>query len=362
MLIDQTERSDEMVTERQQDILNLIIDIFTKTHEPVGSKALQESINSSSATIRNDMAELEKQGLLEKAHTSSGRMPSVAGFQYYVKHSLDFDRLAENEVYEIVKAFDQEFFKFDQEFFKLEDILQEAANLLTDLSGCTVVALDVEPSRQRLTAFDIVVLGQHTALAVFTLDESRTVTSQFLIPRNFLQEDLLKLKSIIQERFLGHTVLDIHYKIRTEIPQIIQRYFTTTDNVIDLFEHIFKEMFNENIVMAGKVHLLNFANLAAYQFFDQPQKVALEIREGLREEQMQNVRVADGQESCLADLAVISSKFLIPYRGVGILAIIGPVNLDYQQLINQVNVVNRVLTMKLTDFYRYLSSNHYEVH
>ncbi len=49
-----------MVTERQQDILNLIIDIFTKTHEPVGSKALQESINSSSATIRNDMAALEK--------------------------------------------------------------------------------------------------------------------------------------------------------------------------------------------------------------------------------------------------------------------------------------------------------------
>ena len=69
-----------MVTERQQDILNLIIDIFTKTHEPVGSKALQESINSSSATIRNDMAALEKQGLLEKAHTSSGRMPVSRDF------------------------------------------------------------------------------------------------------------------------------------------------------------------------------------------------------------------------------------------------------------------------------------------
>ena len=55
-----------MVTERQNEILNLIIDIFTKTHEPVGSKALQESIQSSSATIRNDMAVLEKQGLLEK--------------------------------------------------------------------------------------------------------------------------------------------------------------------------------------------------------------------------------------------------------------------------------------------------------
>ena len=75
-----------MVTERQNEILNLVVDIFTKTHEPVGSKTLQDVIQSSSATIRNDMAALEKQGLLEKAHTSSGRMPSRAGFQYFVQN------------------------------------------------------------------------------------------------------------------------------------------------------------------------------------------------------------------------------------------------------------------------------------
>ena len=344
-----------MVTERQNEILNLIIDIFTKTHEPVGSKALQDSINSSSATIRNDMAALEKQGLLEKAHTSSGRKPSVAGFQYFVKHSLSFDRLAENELYEVIKA-------FDHEFFNLEYILQQAADLLTKLSGCTVVALDVEPSRQRLTAFDIVVLSQHTALAVFTLDESNTITSQFMIPRNFLREDLDRLKGLVRERFLGQTVLDIHYKIRTEIPQIIQRYFTTTDNVIQLFEHIFGDIFKENVILSGKVQLLEFSDLTAYQFFDDPQKVAFEIRDSLAEDQMQSVRVADSRESCLADLTLISSKFLIPYRGFGVLSVVGPVNLDYQRLVSQMNVVNRVLTMKLTDFYRYLSSNHYEVH
>ena len=344
-----------MVTERQNEILNLIIDIFTKTHEPVGSKSLQESIQSSSATIRNDMAVLEKQGLLEKAHTSSGRKPSVAGFQYFVKHSLSFDRLAENELYEVIKA-------FDREFFKLEDVLQQAADVLSMLSGCTVVALDVEPSQQRLTAFDIVILSQHTALAVFTLDESNTITSQFMIPRNFLRGDLIQLKELIQERFLGQKVLDIHYKIRTEIPQIIQRYFTTTDNVMDLFEHIFSDIFKENVIVSGKVKLLNFSDLKSYQFFDQPQKVAFEIRDSLAEDQMQTVRVADSRESSLANLTLISSKFLIPYRGFGMLAVIGPVNLDYQRVVSQLNVVNRVLTMKLTDFYRYLSSNHYEVH
>ncbi|KXT73926.1 Heat-inducible transcription repressor HrcA [Streptococcus sp. DD10] len=343
-----------MVTERQNEILNLIIEIFTKTHEPVGSKALQESINSSSATIRNDMAVLEKQGLLEKAHTSSGRKPSRAGFQYFVRHSLAFDRLAENEVYEVIKA-------FDHEFFRLDDILQQAADVLSQLSECTVLGLDVEPSQQRLTAFDIVVLGQHTALAVFTLDESNTITSQFLIPRNFLKEDLRRLRDLVQERFLGQTVLDIHYKIRTEIPQIIQRYFTTTDNVLDLFDHIFSEMFEEKVVVAGKVNLLKFASSETYQLVDQPRKIALEIRENITEEQMQAVRVADSKEPSLSELTIITSKFLIPYRGFGMLVVIGPVNLDYQKIVSQINVVNRVLTMKLTDFYRYLSSNHYEV-
>ena len=205
-------------------------------------------------------------------------------------------------------------------------------------------------------------LSQHTALAVFTLDESNTITSQFMIPRNFLKEDLDRLKGLVRERFLGQTVLDIHYKIRTEIPQIIQRYFTTTDNVIQLFEHIFGDIFKENVILSGKVQLLEFSDLSAYQFFDDPQKVAFEIRDSLAEDQMQSVRVADSRESCLADLTLISSKFLIPYRGFGVLSVVGPVNLDYQRLVSQMNVVNRVLTMKLTDFYRYLSSNHYEVH
>ena len=90
-----------MITQRQNTILNLIVEMFTRTHEPVGSKALQESIDSSSATIRNDMAKLEKMGYLEKAHTSSGRMPSRAGFQYFVANSLNLDTIDEQDVYQV---------------------------------------------------------------------------------------------------------------------------------------------------------------------------------------------------------------------------------------------------------------------
>lgn len=92
-------------------------------------------------------------------------------------------------------------------------------DLLAKLSGCTVVALDVEPSR-RLTAFDIVVLSQHTALAVFTLDESNTITSQFMIPRNFLREDLDRLKALVQERFWDRQSWIFTTRFGREIPRL----------------------------------------------------------------------------------------------------------------------------------------------
>lgn len=343
-----------MVTERQNEILNLVVDIFTKTHEPVGSKALQDVIQSSSATIRNDMAALEKQGLLEKAHTSSGRMPSRAGFQYFVQNLLDLELIDEQDVYQVVKA-------FDFEAFKLDDILDATAKLLAQMTGYTAVIQDVEPTRQRLTGFEIVPLSNHDALAVLTLDESKPVTVQFAIPKNFLTSDLEIFHQLVQERFIGNTVLDIHYRLRTEIPQIVQRYFKTTDNVLDLFDYVFSQLFQELVFVEGKVSSLTYADLQTYQFLDNPQHVALELRGGMPEDQMTQILVAESQEKALKNVTVVSHKFLVPYRGMALMHVIGPVEMDYRRVISLVNVIGRVLVMKLTDYYRYLNSNHYEV-
>lgn len=351
-----TERGDWLViTERQNEILNLIVDLFTQTHEPVGSKALQSTIETSSATIRNEMAKLEKLGLLEKAHTSSGRMPSPAGFKYFVEHSLSLDSIDERDVYQLVKA-------FDFEAFKLEDILAKASQVLADITGFTVAILDVEPARQKLTGFEIVQLSNHDALAVLNLDESKPMTVQFAIPKNFLSRDLLRLKEVVDERLVGRELIDVHYKLRTEIPQVLQKYFTVTDNVIDLFDYIFKELFKETVFVAGKVNALDYAELKTYQFLDDEQGLALTIRQGMAENEMATVQVADSSEPALADLSLLTYKFLIPYRGFGLMSLIGPIDMNYRRNVSLINVIGRILAVKLRDYYRYLNSNHYEVH
>lgn len=345
----------EMITQRQNDILNVIVELFTRYHEPVGSKTLQEVIASSSATIRNDMAKLEKLGLLEKAHTSSGRMPSREGFQYFVNHSLNLNHIDEEDVYQVATS-------FDFEAFKLEDILEKACQVLARLTGYTSVILDVAPQHQTLTSFDVVRLSNHDALAVMTLDQSKPVTVQFAIPKNFLGRDLEVLKELVAQRFVDENVLSIHYKLRTEIPQVIQRYFTTTDNVLDLIDYIFSHLFQESVFIGGKVASLTYGNLDTYQLLDQAQLLATELRLGLDEERRTSIVVAEHHSPALADMTVIHHCFPIPYRGMAQMSVIGPIDMDYQRQMSLINVISRVLFMKLTDYYRYLSSNHYEVH
>lgn len=344
-----------MITQRQTEILNLIVELFTQHHEPIGSKALQDVLSSSSATIRNDMAKLEQLGLLEKAHTSSGRLPSRAGFQYFVTHTLNREWMDEADVYQVVKA-------FDFEAFRLEDILERAAQVLAEMTGYTAVLLDVEPTQQRLTKFDVVQLSSHDALAVLTLDASKPVTVQFAIPKNWLTRDLATLKQLVDERFTGQTVLDIHYRLRTEIPQVVQRYFTTTDNVLDVMDYLFQPLFQDTVFVAGKIAALTYGSPETYQFLDSPQALAVSLRSTVTEQETTAILVGDAREPVLSELTVIHHRFPVPYRGMGQMSLIGPIDMDYHRQMSRINVISRVLFMKLQDYYRYLNSNHYEVH
>ena len=239
--------------------------------------------------------------------------------------------------------------------------MERASTVLADLTGYTSVILDVEPTSQQLTSFDIVQLSSHDALAVLTLDQSKPVTVQFAIPKNFLTRDLEVLKRLVDERFVDQTVLAIHYKLRTEIPQVVQRYFTTTDNVLDLMDYIFSNLFQESVFISGKVASLTYGNLATYQLLDSPQFLAPELRQGLGPNQQTSISVAEHRDPALADVTVIHHRFPIPYRGMAQMSLLGPVDMDYRRQMSLINIISRVLFMKLTDYYRYLSSNHYEV-
>ena len=348
-----------MITKRQQQILNLIISLYTQTHKAVGSKALMTSINASSATIRNDMKALETLGFIQKEHTSSGRVPSVTGYKYFVENFLKPGKLDNNEVYQVMK-------RFDGEFYKLDVLYQQAAQILSDMTGFSAFILNVSLKNQILSKFDIVQLDSHSAMAVMTLDTGLVKTMQFSLPRAMTLDDLTTFKFISDERLVGKRILDIHYSLLTEIPQVAQKYFVMTTDVLQLFDHVFSDLFKENLISAGRQNLLEYSDdvVSLYKILMDDEAIIHEIRDMVSDDEIRSVKFDSSlteNHQISKNITLMTQQFVVPYRGLGTLALMGPVDLDYQKVVSTMDLVAKILTMKLSDYYRYLDGNHYEV-
>ncbi|MGM9887179.1 MAG: heat-inducible transcriptional repressor HrcA [Lactococcus sp.] len=344
-----------MITERQRQILNLIVSLYSKERNPIGSKALLDEIHASSATIRNDMKTLEELGFIQKEHTSSGRIPSILGYKYFVENVLTLEEFSQNDLFHVMKA-------FDGEFYRLTDLFQTAADTLSTLTGLTGFVLNIPQRDQMLASFELVLLDSHSVLSVVTLGTGEVRTNQFSLPKSMTEMDLQTFSKLVKDRLVGKKVLDIHYTLRTEIPQIVQRYFKVTTDVLQLFDTVFSDLFEERLISGGRQNLFDYTteNLSElYKLLTNDKLMVQEIREITDNDEMRSVEF--NKKDFLKNFTILNQKFVIPYRGLGTLTLIGPVEMDYRQILSVLDLVAKVLTIKLADYYRYLDGNHYEI-
>lgn len=176
-----------MLTERQELILKTIITDFTQTHEPVGSKTVMKQlpIKVSSATIRNEMAVLEDQDLIEKTHSSSGRIPSSEGYRYYLDNLVEPLQLPES-VYNTIGS------QLDRPFHQVNEIVQEAARILSDLTDYTAFAEGPESGDVKITGFRIVPLSARQVMAILVTSDGNVQNQVYALPHNIHGEEIEK--------------------------------------------------------------------------------------------------------------------------------------------------------------------------
>ena len=150
-----------MLDDRKKRILQAIVDEYVNTAEPVSSGAIskKKGLDFSSATIRNEMSELEKSGYLEKTHTSSGRIPSVKGYRLYVDELLKEDNISLEEIKYIKEKLQ---IKADQ----IEDLTKIASNTLSEITHYTTVAIGPKVTKQIIKEIKFVLLGSRMLMAV----------------------------------------------------------------------------------------------------------------------------------------------------------------------------------------------------
>ena len=199
---------------RSETILKLIVEHFIKTAQPVGSQTLidEYKLSYSSATIRAEMNGLEKDGYLEKTHTSSGRIPSALGYQYYVEH-LREDRLDNQVKYALASI-------LEKKALTAEEIIKQSCQILSSMTNLASVVLGPKANQEKLVSVQLIPLGSNAATAVFVTDQGYVENKTFIIDESISLEDLAKSMTLLKDRLKGTPIVDLVNKMEAMRPAL----------------------------------------------------------------------------------------------------------------------------------------------
>ena len=321
------------LTERKKKVLRSIVDLYIRTAEPVGSKAIAElpDMAYSSATIRNEMADLTAMGYLEQPHTSAGRIPSAAGYRLYVDELMADYRLSLDETKSINLAIEEKMQQVDRMVEKVAKLVSQA----TDLPAISLASRSGGVSVKR---FDLILAGQGSVILVMMLSTDEVVNKLIKLPLSLEETELKLLCAVLNAAMTGITAEEI-------TPDLLEKLMTTTGKaavlvpiIVDFASETLRRQGSTNIAIAGQARLLG---LPEYRDVDKAQKVLSSMDEETLSNLpavMQNengTKVLVGPEhvaSELKDTSVVMTKFDIGDGLQGMIGVVGPTRMDYAKV------------------------------
>ena len=318
-----------MITSRQEKILKLIIDRYIKDPIPVGSKALSKILNCSSATIRNEMGALEDKGLIEKTHTSSGRVPSAKGYRYYVDNLMDDKKMKEEDKkkLEIVLSNGE---------LALSDVISKSLQLISDITNYTTIALGTSAHDNNLKQIEVVPLDTDSMIVIIVTDKGH-VEHKNLKLSNVEPSDIKKTVNLINTLIVGTPIDEISKKLEFEIKPIIGNYVVQHEKLYNAFYNVFNDYTHEDVNIVGRNKILEQPEFTTDVNRIKEVYNKLESKEFLQkieQDSDNNITVYIGDESGIEnDVTVIKTKFK-RNNEEGTIAIIGPKRMDYDRVMS----------------------------
>ena len=345
-----------MLKERQLNVLCLVVQLFTTTGQPVGSATLKNlGINASSATIRNDLALLEELGFLEKTHVSSGRIPSNKGYRYYVDHLLKPKPMPDAEYIELRNS-------FGDGFFEMDDLLKKSVSILSGLTDMTTFILGPSHNERILTDFRLIKVGHNKGMAIIMTSSGNVESQIFPIPEQLTNDDFEQMKKIVHNRFIGENFTTIYQRLRTELPITLQKYVTAPQIVIDLLEMILDHVFQDKVYVSGQMNLLDTADSGDLEKIKQLFMLLNNDKElmDIVPQRTKDLEILIGNEinnELLDDLTLITAKYQVNDYDSGVIALIGPRQMPYDQMVGIVEGFKVEMQNQVTNYYNMLKDS-----
>lgn len=338
------------LSNRQLLILQVIIDEFIQTAQPIGSRAISkiDGITFSPATIRNEMADLGELGYIEKTHSSSGRIPSEKGYRFYVDHMLLPFHLSKKDQRLVSAVFDQDLVEFEQ-------VVQKSGEVLSDLTNYTSIILGPEVHETTLKQLQIIQLSKTTAVAILVTNSGHVEHRSFTIPVEINAADLEKLVNILNERFYNVPIIQLHSKIQAELSYILNHYIEDVSIALNYLNGALFNQQPDNVYMSGITNMLlqpEFNDVtkihSLYSIIEKEELMAKLLRASEK-----GIQISIGHENKInemQDLSLITATYSLSGEQLGTIALLGPKRMDYARVVSLMRLLSKRMSHTFHDW------------
>lgn len=323
-----------MLSQRQSNLLKLIVEDYIKTARPVSSKSICNIMNCSSATIRSEMSLLEDYGLLEKTHISSGRIPSEKGYRYYVDNIMKPKELTGDDVIRLQKI-------VNNKSLVVTDAIAKSMEIISELTSYTAVVLGKQSKDNLINKVEVIPIDSNNLVAIIVTDKGHVEHKNVYIEGHVSIQDIKQTVDLINKLIVGTSLENVGEVLEFEVKPRIADYVEQHEILYNAFYNAFNEFTtNKSVFRSGT------KNILMQPEFNDADKIRdiiskfedKDIVESIEEDD-NGINIYIGSENNFDDdVTVIKTKYTIDGEE-GTIALIGPKRMEYDRVITLLNYI-----------------------
>jgi heat-inducible transcriptional repressor len=324
------------LTPRRQRILRAIVEHYIETAEPVGSKAIAQlaQLDCSSATIRNDMAALEKLGYLEQPHTSAGRIPSPKGYRIYVNELMEEHKLSLQETERMNQS-------LHLKMRELDRVIDQAGKLVSQFTNYPAFALAAGNQRVTISRYDLLMIDQNSFICVAMTSTDVVKNKLFHLPSDITEPQLQLLNALLNTSFTGKSLSEFSPELMEKARKAAGSSYGLISLVVSFAMDVLQDAEHSSIHTAGVGHLLEHPE---YQDVEKAHKLLSYLSEDdslsavlplAKQQGDKSTKVLIGPENIaeeLKDTSVVLASYDIGDGMKGVIGVVGPTRMDYAKI------------------------------
>ena len=335
----------ELLDQRKKKVLQAIVEEYVNTAEPVSSGLLtkKDELNYSSATIRNEMADLEKAGYLEKTHTSSGRIPSEKGYRYYVDELLRDDNISVEEIKYISD-------KLETKINEIEDLTKLTTTTISEITHYTTVAIGPSAEKQLIDEIKFVKIGSRMLMAIILTNTGMVKETIIKFDEDITDKQVETINYMFNKKLKNQPLEIIDLPLEEYLINEMKYSVKVIKPIIEQIKKVIQEERTLYLEGANKAfELPEFNSLEVAKNFiniiDEKDLMADMLDSGFAKDI--NVYIGDENEKEeLKDFSIITFKHKVGNKDLGTIGIIGPKRMNYSKVISVMKYISKKLNEK----------------